>query len=157
MVEPFLSRCLGEAIYGFAAETGLHALRLIVGGVFDRFPKLKVVLGHLGEGLPFWLYRIDFMHGGIVRSNRSPGARPLKRKPSDYLRENFYYTTSGMPWEPSISLVQRLMGHDRVMYAMDYPYQYVQEEVDAMDRLPITPEQRKMFFQTNAERIFRLN
>jgi 5-carboxyvanillate decarboxylase len=157
MVEPFLSRCLGEAIYGFAAETGLHALRLIVGGVFDRFPKLKIVLGHLGEGLPFWLYRIDFMHAGIVRSNRSPGAKPLQRKPSDYLRENFYYTTSGMPWEPSISLVQRLMGHDRVMYAMDYPYQYVKEEVDAMDALPITPEQKKMFFQTNAERIFRLS
>ena len=156
MVEPFLSRCLDAAIYGFQAETGLHALRLIVSGLFDRFPKLKIVLGHLGEGLPFWLYRIDFMHAGIVRAGRSPGAQPLQRKPSDYLRENFFYTTSGMPWEPAISFVQQQMGFDRVMYAMDYPYQYVTEEVQAMDALPLTAEQKKMFFQTNAERVFRL-
>ena len=156
MVEPFLSRCLDAAIYGFAAETGLHALRLIVSGVFDRFPRLKIVLGHLGEGLPFWLYRLDFMHAGIVRANRSPGAQALKKKPSDYLRENFYYTTSGMPWEPSITLVQKLMGHDRLMYAMDYPYQYVAEEVAMMDALPLSAEHKKMFFETNAKNIFKL-
>jgi 5-carboxyvanillate decarboxylase len=156
MVEPFLSRCLDAAIYGFAAETGLHVLRLIVSGLFDRFPRLKIVLGHLGEGLPFWLYRIDFMHAGIVRSGRSDGVRPLQRRPSDYLRENFYYTTSGMAWEPSIRFVMEQMGHDRVMYAMDYPYQFVKDEVDAMDALPMSPEHKKMFFQTNAERLFRL-
>ena len=156
MVEPFLSRCLDAAIYGFQAETGLHALRLIVSGVFDRFPKLKIVLGHLGEGLPYWLYRIDFMHAGIVRANRSEGVKPLKRKPSDYLRENFYYTTSGMAWEPPITYVQQLMGHDRVMYAMDYPYQYVAEEVSAMDALPLSAEHQKMFFETNAVNIFKL-
>ena len=91
-----------------------------------------------------------------MRAGRSPGALPLQRKPSDYLRENFYYTTSGMAWEPAITFVQQQMGFDRVMYAMDYPYQYVAEEVQAMDALPLTPEQKKMFFQTNAERIFRL-
>lgn len=156
MVQPFLPRCLDAAIYGFQVETGLHVLRLIVSGLFDRFPKLKIVLGHLGEGLPFWLYRIDFMHAGIVRSNRSAGAPPLLRKPSDYLKENFHFTTSGMPWEPAVSFVQQTMGHDRVMYAMDYPYQYVQEEVDAMDKLPLSPEQKHQFFQGNAERLFRL-
>jgi len=156
MVQPFLSRCLDAAIYGFQAETGLHVLRLIVSGVFDRFPKLKVVLGHLGEGLPFWLYRIDFMHAGIVRSNRSEGVKPLLRKPSDYLRENFWYTTSGMAWEPSIRFVQQNMGHDRVMYAMDYPYQYVPEEVLAMDKLDLRPEQKHQFFEGNAAKLFRL-
>jgi 5-carboxyvanillate decarboxylase len=156
MVEPFLSRCLDAAIYGFQAETGLHALRLIVSGLFDRFPKLKIVLGHLGEGLPFWLYRIDFMHAGIVRAGRSEGAKPLKRKPSDYLRENFYYTNSGMPWEPAITFVQQQVGHDRVMYAMDYPYQFEASEVKAMDDLPLSLEQKRQFFQTNAERIFKL-
>ncbi|HSI59158.1 MAG TPA: amidohydrolase family protein [Ideonella sp.] len=156
MIQPFLSRCLDAAIYGFAAETGLHALRLIVSGVFDRFPRLKIVLGHLGEGLPFWLYRIDFMHAGIVRANRSEGARPLRKKPSDYLRENFFYTTSGMPWEPAVTFVQQQIGMDRVMYAMDYPYQYVPEEVSAMDALPLSDEHRKMFFQTNAETVFKL-
>jgi 5-carboxyvanillate decarboxylase len=156
MVEPFLPRCLDAAIFGFQVETGLHALRLIVSGLFDRFPKLKIVLGHCGEGLPFWLYRIDFMHAGIVRSGRSEGAQPLQRKPSDYLRENFYYTTSGMPWEPAITFVQQQMGYDRVMYAMDYPYQFEADEVKAMDALTLSAEQKKMFFQTNAERIFRL-
>lgn len=156
MIQPFLSRCLDAAIYGFQAETGLHALRLIVSGVFDRFPRLKIVLGHLGEGLPFWLYRIDFMHGGIVRANRHPGVQPLKRKPSDYLRENFYYTTSGMAWEPSITFVQQQMGMDRVMYAMDYPYQYVLEEVQAMEALPLSDEHKKMFFESNAANLFRL-
>lgn len=156
MIQPFLSRCLDAAIYGFQAETGLHALRLIVSGVFDRFPRLKIVLGHLGEGLPFWLYRIDFMHAGIVRANRHPGVRPLQRKPSDYLRENFYYTTSGMAWEPSISFVQQQMGMDRVMYAMDYPYQYVLEEVQAMEALPLSDAHKKMFFETNAVHLFRL-
>ncbi|MES2509931.1 MAG: amidohydrolase family protein [Pseudomonadota bacterium] len=156
MIEPFLSRCLDAAIYGFQAETGLHALRLILSGVFDRFPKLRIVLGHLGEGLPYWLYRIDFMHAGIVRANRSEGVKPLLKKPSDYLRENFYYTNSGMAWEPPISYVQKLMGHDRVLYAMDYPYQYVAEEVTAMDNLPLSDEHKKMFFQTNAEALFKL-
>lgn len=156
MVQPFLSRCLDAAIFGFQAETGLHVLRLIVSGLFDRFPKLKIVLGHLGEGLPFWLYRIDFMHAGIVRANRSEGVKPLQRKPSDYLRENFWYTTSGMAWEPAIRFVQDNIGHDRVMYAMDYPYQYVPEEVQAMDALDLTAAQKHAFFEGNAVSLFRL-
>lgn len=156
MVEPFLSRTLDAAIYGFAVETGLHALRLIVSGVFDRFPKLTIVLGHLGEGLPYWLSRIDFMHGGIVRANRSAGVRPLKRLPSEYLRENFYYTNSGVAWEPPISFLQKVIGHERLMYAMDYPYQYVPEEVTTLDALPLDAAQKRAFFQTNAERVFKL-
>lgn len=156
MIEPFLSRTLDAAIWGFQCETGLHVLRMIVGGVFDRFPKLQVVLGHLGEGLPYWLYRIDFMHAGIVRSDRGAGAKALKRSPSQVLRENFHYTTSGMCWEPAVSYVHKLMGADRVLYAMDYPYQVVAEEVAAMDALPISDADKKMLFQTNAERVFGL-
>lgn len=157
MVQPFLSRGLAEAIYGFAAETGLHIMRMIVAGVFDRFPKLRVVLGHLGEGLPYWLYRMDFMHAGITRSNRCAGAQPLQRKPSEVLRENFYYTNSGMCWEPPVMYVHQLMGADRIMYAMDYPYQVVEEEVRAMDALPMSAEHKKMFFETNAQRVFNLS
>ena len=156
MIEPFLPRALDAAIYGFACETGLHILRMIVAGVFDRFPKLQVVLGHLGEGLPYWLYRIDFMHAGIVRSDRSPGARPLQRKPSEVLRQNFHYTTSGMCWEPAVMYVHQLMGADRVMYAMDYPYQVVAEEVSAMDALPMSAGDKALFFEGNARRVFGL-
>jgi 2,3-dihydroxybenzoate decarboxylase len=157
MVQPYLSRCLDAAILGFAAETSLHVMRLIVAGVFDRFPRLKITLGHLGEGLPYWHYRIDFMHQGIVRAKRSEGVKPLQRKPSEYLKENFWYTTSGMPWEPAITFAQQIVGVDRVMYAMDYPYQYVPEEVSEMDALPMSMENKKKFFQTNAQQLFRLD
>ncbi|KWV48510.1 amidohydrolase [Bradyrhizobium macuxiense] len=154
MIEPFLERTLDAAIYGFACETGLHILRMIVGGVFDRFPKLQVVLGHLGEGLPFWLARLDFMHGVLLP--RSKNLKPLKRSPSEVLRQNFHYTTSGMCWEPAVLFVHKLMGADRILYAMDYPYQVVAEEVPAMDNLSINDQEKRMLFQTNAERVFRL-
>ena len=156
MIQPFLPRGLDGAIYGFAVETGLHVLRMIVGGVFDRYPRLKVVVGHLGEGLPFWLFRLDFMHRSMVASNRYPGAQPLKKKPSDYLKENIWVTTSGMQWAPAIKFCLEVLGEDRVMYAMDYPYQFVPEEVKVTDRLPVSEDVRKMLYQTNAERVFRL-
>jgi 2,3-dihydroxybenzoate decarboxylase len=156
MIGPFLPRGLDGAIYGFAAETGLHVLRLIVGGVFDRFPKLRVVVGHLGEGLPFWLFRLDFMHRSMVASNRYPGARPLKKKPSDYLKENIWVTTSGMQWAPAIKFCLEVLGEDRVMYAMDYPYQFVPEEVKVTDELEVSEAVRKKLYQTTAERVFKL-
>ena len=115
MIGPFLPRGLDGAIYGFAVETGLHLLRIVVAGVFDRFPKLKVVVGHLGEGLPFWLFRLDFMHRAMVNANRYPGVGPLKKKPSEYLRENVWVTTSGMQWAPAILFSQQVLGVDRVL------------------------------------------
>jgi len=156
MIQPFLPRGLDGAIYGFAVETGLHLLRIIVGGVFDRFPKLKIAVGHLGEGLPFWLFRLDFMHRSMVMSKRYPGAQPLTKKPSDYLKENVWVTTSGMQWAPAIQFCQQVLGFDRVLYAMDYPYQFVAEEVKVTDEMPITEAQRKLLYQTNAERLFKL-
>jgi 2,3-dihydroxybenzoate decarboxylase len=156
MIRPFMERGLDGAVFGFAVETGLHALRIVVSGAFDHFPKLKIVLGHLGEGLPYWLSRIDFMHGASMRSNRYASQPKLARPASDYLKENFYYTTSGMAWTPPIRYVQSVMGMDRVMYAMDYPYQFVPEEVDVTDELPIDDEDLKAFYQTNAERVFKL-
>jgi 2,3-dihydroxybenzoate decarboxylase len=156
MIGPFLDRGLDGAIFGFAVETGLHLLRIIVAGVFDRFPKLQIVVGHLGEGLPFWLYRLDYMHEATVRARRYETMRPLARKPSDYLRENVSVTSSGMPWAPAIMHCQAVLGVDCVLYAMDYPYQFVPEEVEMSDRLPISDADKMKFFQTNAERVFRL-
>lgn len=156
MIEPFLPRGLDGAIYGFAVETGLHLLRIVVGGVLDRYPKLKIAVGHLGEGLPFWLFRLDFMHRSMVISERYPGARPLQLKPSEYLKRNVWVTTSGMQWAPAILFCQQVLGADRVMYAMDYPYQFVPEEVKVTDELPVGEDVRRMLYQTNAERLFRL-
>jgi len=156
LIRPLLDAGLDGAIYGFGVETGMHLLRIITSGAFDRFPRLKLVVGHLGEALPFWLYRIDHMHAGTVRARRYESMKPLKRKPSDYLRENVWVTTSGMPWEPAIMFCRDVLGPDRVLYAMDYPYQYVVDEVVAHDRLPIDAAEKKALFQTNAERLFGL-
>ncbi len=156
MIEPFLERGLDGAIFGFAVETGLHALRLVVSGVFDKFPKLRMVLGHLGEALPYWLSRIDFMHARMVSTNRYPTVAKLNRKPSEYLKENFWVTTSGMAWEPPILYAQSVLGVDRVLYAMDYPYQFVPGEVTVIDNLPISDAGKTMLYQTNAERVFKL-
>jgi 2,3-dihydroxybenzoate decarboxylase len=156
MIGPFLDRGLDGAIFGFAVETGLHMLRIIVSGALDRFPNLKIVTGHLGEALPYWLFRIDFMHSRMVAANRYASVPKLRRKPSEYLRENFYVTTSGMAWEPPILYAQSVLGVDRVLYAMDYPYQFVPEEVKVTDDLPIPEEDRRKLYQLNAERVFRL-
>jgi len=156
MIQPFLERGLDGAIFGFAVETGLHLLRIIVSGVFDQFPKLQIVVGHLGEGLPFWLYRLDYMHAAGMKANRYKSIKSLEKKVSEYMQENVCVTTSGVPWAPSIMLCQQVLGMDRVMYAMDYPYEYVPEEVDFSDDLPISDNDKKKFFQTNAERVFKL-
>ncbi|MEX2128859.1 MAG: amidohydrolase family protein [Xanthobacteraceae bacterium] len=156
MVQPFIERGLDGAIYGFAVECGLHLLSIITSGVFDRFPKLRLVFGHLGEGMPFWMPRLDYMHRAQVTSKRYEALQPLKRKVSDYLRENVYITTSGMCWEPAVMFCRSVMGNDRVLYAMDYPYQFVPEEVVAMDALPVSAQEKKAFFQTNAEKVFKL-
>jgi 2,3-dihydroxybenzoate decarboxylase len=156
MIGPFLERGLDGAIYGFAVETGLHMLRIIVSGVFDRFPSLRMVLGHLGEALPYWLFRIDFMHRAMVAANRYPAVKKLNRKPSEYFKENIYVTTSGMAWQPPILYAQSVLGADRVLYAMDYPYQFVPEEVKVTDELPISEADKRKLYQTNAESLFSL-
>lgn len=156
MYEPFFEAGLDGAIYGFGVETGLHALRIITAGVFDRFPKLRMILGHMGEALPFWAYRLDYMHGATVRSQRYDSVKPLQRKPSDYLRENFYITNSGVAWEPAIKFTQAFMGVERVLYAMDYPYQYTPEEVAALDGMDMSLQDKRRFFQLNAQEVFKL-
>ena len=156
MITPFLECGLDGAIFGFAVETGLHLLRIIVSGAFDRFPKLQIVVGHLGEALPYWLFRIDFMHRAMVASNRYASVQKLNKKPSDYMKENVYVTTSGMAWQPPILYAQSVLGVDRVLYAMDYPYQFVPEEVKVTDDLPISDADKKKLYQTNAERVFSL-
>jgi 2,3-dihydroxybenzoate decarboxylase len=156
MIQPFLERGLDGAVFGFAVETGLHLLRLVVSGVFDRFPKLQIVVGHLGEGLPYWFFRIDFMHGASVRAGRYASQPRLAKNASDYLKENVHYTTSGMAWEPPILYAQSVVGVDRVMYAMDYPYQFVPDEVRVTDNLPIGAADRAKLYHLNAERLFKL-
>jgi 5-carboxyvanillate decarboxylase len=155
-IQPMLEAGLDGAIWGFAVETGTHLLRLITKGVFDRFPDLKLVVGHLGEALPFWAYRLDYMHAATVRSGRYEALKPIELKPSEYLKRNVWVTTSGMAWAPAIMFCRQVLGPDRVLYAMDYPYEYVIDEVRWQDDLPLTAAEKKQFYQTNAEDVFNL-
>jgi len=156
MLQPFQECGLDGAIYGFGVETGLHAMRIITAGVFDRFPKLRMILGHMGEALPYWAYRLDYMHQATVRSKRYDSMKPIQKRPSEYLCENFYITNSGVAWEHAIKFAQGFMGVDRVLYAMDYPYQYAVDEVNILDNMNMSLEDKTKFFQTNAETVFKL-
>ena len=156
MIGDMANAGLDGAVYGFGVETSYHALRLLTTGVFDRYPGLQLVLGHGCEGLPYWLYRLNYMHQAGIRSQRYERLKPLEHDLFHYMRNNVHGTTSGMPFEPAIKLMIEVMGEDRVMYAMDYPYQYVPEEVCWMDDMDLTQAQKVKFFQTNAERLFKL-
>ncbi len=144
---------LEHAIWGYQAETGLHALRLIVSGVFDRIPNLKIILGHMGEALPYWLYRIDDRHHR-ARNNKD---RPLlQQRPSDYFKQNFKITTSGMNWHPVLQFCLAVLGADNIMFAIDYPYQDSDEAVAFMNTAPISEEDKEKIFHGNAERVFHI-
>jgi 2,3-dihydroxybenzoate decarboxylase len=156
MIGPMLEAGLDGAIFGFGVDTGMHLLRLIVTGIFDRYPQLQIMVGHMGEALPFWLYRIDYMHQASVRSQRYARMKPIKRTITEYMRSNVLITTSGMAWAPAIKFAQAVLGEDRVMYAMDYPYQFVPDEVRTHDLLDVPLEVKRKLMQTNAERWFKL-
>lgn len=144
---------LEHAIWGYQAETGLHALHLIVSGVFDQFPNLKVVLGHMGEALPYWLYRVDWMHGQAPIHFDRP---KLKKRPSDYFKRNFMITTSGMNWNPVLKFCIEVLGADNIMWAIDYPYQGSREATEFMNRAPISDVDKHKIFHKNAERVFHI-
>ena len=137
-------------------DTGLHALRLMVAGIFDRSPKLQIILGDCGAALPCWLCRIDFMHGRIASTGRHPTAKPRTRRAWDDLIDNVLYTSSGVGWAPPVRHVQTVIGVDRRMYAMDYPWQFVPEEVGALDAMEIDAAAKKAFCEDNAQRLFRI-
>ena len=151
MAPAFKKYGLETGIWGFQADTGLHALRLICGGVFDRFPRLRIVLGHLGEGLPYWLYRLDYMHPVRTSYHTRPA---LSLKPSEYVRRNFAITTSGMNWAPVLRFCIEAVGADNIMFAIDYPYQTTEAAVSFLDQAEISDSDRRKIYHRNAERIF---
>ena len=113
-------------------------------------------VGHGGEALPYWAYRLDYMHAAGIRSGRYEFLKPLQLPISGYFKRNIYVTFSGVAWEPAIQFCRSTLGADRILYAMDYPYQYQPEEVAAQDAMAMSAEDKKAFFQTNAERVFGL-
>ena len=143
---------LSGALWGFQMETGLHAMRLIVSGVFDQFPGLKIVLGHMGEGLPYWLYRMDYMYGAYTR-----GQNILKKIPSRYVKDNFFITTSGMNTHPVLKYCNEVLGADKILFAIDYPYQESDEAANFMNSAPLPAEDCEKIAHRNAENIFHIS
>lgn len=157
MLAPYDAYGLQAAIFGYQAEAGLHAMRLITSGTLDRHPRLTIILGHLGEGLPYWLKRIDNRHAFASRVTGAAGSMPkLELTPSEYFRRNFYITTSGMDDPAVLDLAISAAGEDHVMFAIDTPYEDTTEAVRFLQETPITDVQREKISHRNADRVFKL-
>lgn len=153
MIAPFLDYGLYFAGWGFTIETATHALRLIMKGVFDRFPKLKIILGHMGEGLPYWLQRLDNRYLLQVKIG---AVEKMPRLPSEYFLDNFVITTSGVCSHPALHHALDVLGADKVLFAADFPYESVEEAVAFMDSALIDDGDKQKIYQTNAEKLFGL-
>jgi 5-carboxyvanillate decarboxylase len=146
---------LAGPAWGFSAEASLHAMRLIYSGVFDRYPDLKIILGHLGEGLIFWIYRVDF---SFKKPWMDEEVRPIiKRPPSEYIRRNIFVNNSGMYSVPAFMSVFLELGADRMMFAADYPYENIEEAARFIEQVPISQVDREKIQHSVAENLFRLS
>lgn len=148
MAAPFRDYRLDAAVWGYGVEVGTHAVRLMMSGALDRFPKLRIVIGHMGEAVPFWLWRLDYM------GNPARGRSPQKLLPSEYFRRNFAITTSGVEDPLALRYCIDRLGVDSVMWAIDYPYQPSAPAVAFINAAPLTTEERRKVCHANAERIF---
>ncbi|HSR07701.1 MAG TPA: amidohydrolase family protein [Bryobacteraceae bacterium] len=143
-------RELVGATWGFGTETAMHTLRLVFGGVFDRFPKLTVILGHLGEMLPYFSWRIQHLF------EHNPFGKKIERRLEDYLCENFYISTSGCWSDQALICALLLVGGDRLLFAVDYPYERMDLASEWLDRAPISENDRRKIAHGNARALFKL-
>jgi 2,3-dihydroxybenzoate decarboxylase len=139
---------LRRATWEWTFETGSHALRLVFGGVFDRYPRARIALGHMGESLPYMLWRFD--------SRAKLYGVKLARAPSDYIKENILVTTSGMCSAEPLNCAIAALGHDRIMFAADYPFEQAEEAGHWMDNVALDDKVRADIAHANAEKHFQL-
>jgi 2,3-dihydroxybenzoate decarboxylase len=132
---------------GFTFETAAHAIRLSICGLFDAYPKLRLILGHMGEGLPFLLWRCDM---ALSRD------KSLKRKFRDYFREHFYITTSGNFSHPALLCTAMEMSTDRIIFAVDWPYASNIEAREFIDTAPLSPHDKEKILYHNVAKLLRL-
>jgi 2,3-dihydroxybenzoate decarboxylase len=141
---------LQKPVWEWTTETSSHALRLIVSGVFDRFPRAQVILGHMGEAIPYELWRLDSRYAFTETTRR------VKRKPSAYVRENFYVTTSGQFADVPLMAAIGAMGHGRVLFSIDYPYESSEEAARFMAAAPLGDAARRAVAGGNARALLHL-
>ncbi len=153
MAAPFRDYGLDSAQWGYGMEVATHAVRMIVSGVFDRFPKLKICLGHMGEAVHFWFWRLDYMNKNAQNRGSAP---KTKLTPSEYFKRNFVITTSGQESHLALDYSIKALGIDNVLWAIDYPYQPSAPAVAFMDSAPVSAAEREKLYHGNAERIFHI-
>lgn len=143
---------LKSSPWGFAVETSIHSLRMCGSGMFEDYPNLKIIIGHLGEHIPYDLWRIDARMAFSARGYR--GNRPL----GDYFRENFLITTSGNFFDPAFKCALDVVGIDRMFFSADYPFERMEDAAEWFDATQvITDEDRVKIGRTNAIELFNLN
>ena len=141
---------LARAPWGFAVDTSCHFLRLVFSGLFDACPKLKIILGHLGEGLPFAMHRLND-HSWAAAKRRG-----LKKAPIDYLRDNMVVTTSGNWFEPAFVCTLLALGADNILFAIDWPYESNKTGMDFFHKLSISDADKEKIAHLNAERLLKV-
>ncbi len=134
--------------WGWHTETGLHVLRLILSGLFDRFPSQQIIIGHMGEDLPYSLARAT----GVL----TPVAKHLERAVHEYFHDNVHVTTSGYFTAPPFECALKVVGIDRLLYSVDYPFSPVTKGQAFLDLLALTPPDRIKFASGNARRLLKL-
>ncbi len=145
---PAVSGTFAGPGWGWHIETAVHLIRMILGGAFDRYPKLQVVVGHLGEGLPFMLPRLD--------RNLPKELTKLERPLGAYLRENVHYTFAGFNFPATFLDLLLEVGVERIMFSVDYPYGSMAEARAFLDHIPVSPVDRERIAHRNAERLFKI-
>jgi uncharacterized protein len=148
---PAVAGRLATGAWGWHAEAGLHVLRMIATGVFDRYPGLRMIIGHCGEMVPFMLDRIDAMLDPALL-----GPPRLALKPSEYFLRNIWVTTSGMFSLPPVLCTVQVLGVDRVLFSVDYPFGGNAAGRALLDALPLAPADKAKIAGGNAERVLRL-
>ena len=144
---PIVTEMLAGAGWGWHIETAIHVIRLILGGVFDNYPKLQIVIGHMGETLPFMLQRLDVMPMAMTK---------LKRPMNAYLAENVHYTFSGFNFTPTFLDLVLHVGVERIMFSADYPCSSMAQARAFLDQLPVSPADRARIAHGNAETLLGL-
>lgn len=146
--DPLVSASFAAFGWGWHMETGIHALRMILGGVFDRYPRLQLILGHWGEMIPFYLARFD--------ESLNPVTTYLQRPVADYFLQQMYVTPSGMFTLPPFLLTLQIIGADRILYALDYPFMQDPHVRTFLETAPISPADKEKIAHGNAEKLLKL-
>lgn len=143
---------LAQSGYGFGAETGGHALRIMCSGLLDRYPNVRIVLGHCAEAISFLVHRVQ--HRIEIATPGSCG--PYQRDMLYYFQNNFYATMAGVRRVSTVRNVMEELGEDRVCFSVDYPYESQEDAADWFDSLPLNENTRRRLAFENAKRIFKI-